>query len=146
MMQQIKTNNREETVEAARQIGLSLQAGDVVCLTGGLGAGKTAFAAGLAQGLEVEDYVTSPTFTIVNEYQGRLPFFHFDVYRVYDPEALYEIGFEEYFERGGVVCIEWPNLILDLLPPRYIDIQIQVPEAAAHPDEREIIVRRPELI
>jgi len=148
-MQEVKgekyfTYSREETVELGRKIGNSLKEGDTVCLNGDLGAGKTALVSGIAEGLGVETkgYITSPTFTIVNEYMGRIPFFHFDVYRVYDPDELFEIGFEEYFSRGGAVCIEWSNLIPDMLPQKRIEIEIYRLKDANKEDGREISVRR----
>lgn len=138
----IITNSPEETRALGMQMGADLAPGAVLCLYGDLGAGKTAFTAGLAQGLGVTDYVTSPTFTIVNEYDGRIPLFHFDVYRVYDPDELYEIGFEEYFSRGGVVCIEWADLIPSLLPADRVEIEIRKKSGAGCETMREITIRR----
>ncbi len=138
----IITNSPEETRALGMQMGADLAPGAVLCLYGDLGAGKTAFTAGLAQGLGVTDYVTSPTFTIVNEYDGRIPLFHFDVYRVYDPDELYEIGFEEYFSRGGVVCIEWADLIPSLLPAHRVEIEIRKKQGIGCESMREITIRR----
>lgn len=136
------TNSPEETKALGMQIGTDLTPGAVLCMYGDLGAGKTAFTSGLAQGLGVTDYVTSPTFTIVNEYDGRIPLFHFDVYRVYDPDELYEIGFEEYFSRGGVVCIEWADLIPSLLPAQRTEVEIRKKQEAGCENMREITIRR----
>ncbi len=138
----ITTNSPEETCALGMQMGADLEPGAVLCLYGDLGAGKTAFTSGLAQGLGVTDYVTSPTFTIVNEYEGRIPLFHFDVYRVYDPDELYEIGFEEYFSRGGVVCIEWADLIPSLLPANRMEIEIRKKSGIGCENMREITIRR----
>ena len=130
-MKEIKiiTSSSGETRKAGQILGEFLKPGDLICLNGDLGAGKTVFVSGVAKGLEIEEPVTSPTFTLVNEYEGRIPFFHFDVYRIYDPEELYDIGFEEYFYRGGAVCIEWSNLIESILPQDRLEIEIiRIPE------------------
>lgn len=124
-MIEIRTNSVEETVKAGRMLGELLQQGDVVCLSGNLGTGKTAFTNGIAGALGISGYVTSPTFTIVNEYRGRIPLYHFDVYRIADPEEMFEIGFEEYVEGSGVVVIEWAELISGILPDRYIAVNIR---------------------
>ena len=141
----IKTLNAKETVAEGEKLGKQLLTGDVLCVYGELGVGKTAFTTGIAKGLGVldNDYITSPTFTVVNEYEGKIPFFHFDVYRVNDPDELFEIGFFEYFSRGGVICIEWADLIEDLLPKERIDISICKIFEEGKEDEREItIIRR----
>lgn len=124
MQIEILSNSLEETVGIGERIGQHLSLGDVICLDGNLGAGKTAFVSGVAKGLGVTEHVTSPTFTIVNEYEGRIPFFHFDVYRVYDPDELYDVGFEEYFYRGGAICIEWSSLIKEILPEKRVNVLI----------------------
>nr|WP_200899950.1 tRNA (adenosine(37)-N6)-threonylcarbamoyltransferase complex ATPase subunit type 1 TsaE [Clostridium cylindrosporum] len=121
----IRTNSVEETIELGEKIGLSLKVGDVVTLNGDLGAGKTHFTKGIAKGLDVDDYVTSPTFTIVNEYSGRIPLYHFDVYRIEDIYEMYEIGFEEYLYGQGVCIIEWSEVVKELLPKNTIDIVIK---------------------
>ena len=102
------SNSAQETEALGEQLAAVLRPGDVVAYTGDLGAGKTAFTRGLARGLGVPDRVTSPTFTIVNEYEGgRLPLFHFDLYRMESPEELFDIGWEDYLARGGVCAVEW---------------------------------------
>jgi len=115
----------EDTFEIGRKLGLKAYSGQVICLIGDLGVGKTVFTKGFAKGLGVEEPVTSPTFTIINEYDdGRLPFYHFDVYRIEDPYEMEEIGYEEYFYGEGVTFIEWANLIEDLIPPNSLQIRI----------------------
>ena len=102
------SNSAQETEALGERLAAVLRPGDVVAYTGDLGAGKTAFTRGLARGLGVPDRVTSPTFTIVNEYEGgRLPLFHFDLYRMESPEELFDIGWEDYLARGGVCAVEW---------------------------------------
>ena len=103
-----RTETPQETEALGEALGRVLPPGSVVAYTGGLGAGKTAFTRGLARGLGIPDRVTSPTFTIVNEYEGgRLPLFHFDWYRLSDAEELFDIGWEDYLSRGGVCAVEW---------------------------------------
>ncbi len=110
------TNSEAETQALGRRLGERLGPGAVVAFTGDLGAGKTALTRGLAEGLGITDRVTSPTFTIVNEYEGgRLPLFHFDLYRLGSSEELYEIGWEDYLARGGVCAVEWSENAADAL-------------------------------
>ena len=115
----------EETKKIAEEIAAELEPGDVLCMYGGLGAGKTAFVQGLAKGLGISGHNTSPTFTIVNEYYGRLTLYHFDVYRVADPDEMYEIGYEEYVYGDGVSVIEWPQLIDEILPDKRYSVTIE---------------------
>ena len=111
------SNSPTETEALGEALAARLTAGTVVAFTGDLGAGKTAFTRGLARGLGVPDRVTSPTFTIVNEYLGgRLPLFHFDMYRLPDSDALFDIGWEDYLSRGGVCAVEWSEQVADALP------------------------------
>ena len=117
--------SEKETRKFAKSLGENAKEGQVYCLIGDLGVGKTVFTQGFAEGLGVEDWVNSPTFTIVQEYRdGRLPFYHFDVYRIGDPEEMYEVGFEDYVYGEGVCLIEWANLIEDILPPDAITVRI----------------------
>lgn len=120
----IITRSEEETLKLGVEIGEKLMPGDVVSLNGDLGAGKTHITKGIAMGLGVEDYITSPTFIIVNEYEGRLPLYHFDVYRINDIGEMYEIGFEEYLYGNGVCIIEWGKIVDELLPEDTIKIDI----------------------
>ena len=115
----------EETYALGKKLGEEARPGAVYCLSGDLGVGKTVFTKGFAAGLGVTDTVNSPTFTIVQEYKGRLPFYHFDVYRIADPEEMYEIGFDEYLFGGGVCLIEWAELIKEILPENCVMISIE---------------------
>lgn len=115
----------EDTYEIARQLGEQAKAGDVFCLIGELGVGKTLFSQGFAAGLDIKESVNSPTFTIVQEYEeGRLPFYHFDVYRIEDSEEMEEVGFTDMIYGEGVCLIEWANLIEDILPEHYTKVII----------------------
>ena len=121
-----ETNSPEETFELARQLGERARPGTVYTLTGDLGVGKTVFAQGLARGLGIEEAINSPTFTIVQVYdEGRLPFYHFDVYRIGDIEEMDEIGYEDYFYGDGVCLIEWAELIEELLPKTRSELLIE---------------------
>ncbi|MBD5513204.1 MAG: tRNA (adenosine(37)-N6)-threonylcarbamoyltransferase complex ATPase subunit type 1 TsaE [Lachnospiraceae bacterium] len=125
-MKIIETYSAEETFELGRQIGQQAKAGEVYTLTGDLGVGKTVLTQGVAAGLDIEDPVNSPTFTIVQIYEeGRLPFYHFDVYRIGDVEEMDEIGYEDYFYGDGICLIEWANLIEEILPPACRQITIE---------------------
>ena len=117
--------NEQETWAFGQSLANNLKPGDVVALIGDLGTGKTALTKAVAAGIGVTEMITSPTFTIVCEYhEGRLPLYHFDVYRVYDPDELFEIGFEEYLFGQGVCLIEWADLVEDLLPSHTIKVEI----------------------
>ena len=110
------SHSEEETESIGEHLGASLSPGAVVAYQGGLGMGKTAFTRGLARGLGYTDMVTSPTYTIVNEYLGgRLPLFHFDMYRLRSAEDLWDIGWEDYLDRGGVCCVEWSENVAEAL-------------------------------
>jgi tRNA threonylcarbamoyladenosine biosynthesis protein TsaE len=119
---EIITNTPEETGEFAERLARYLDAGDVITLEGDLGAGKTTFTKGLAKGLGVKKTVNSPTFTIIKEYKGRLPFYHMDVYRLDD--SFEDLGFDEYFEGEGVTVVEWAHLIEDQLPQELLGLSI----------------------
>ena len=111
-----ETNSPEETERVGAALGRVVRPGTVIACRGGLGAGKTAFTRGLARGLGYTDIVTSPTYTIVNEYLGgRLPLFHFDMYRLSSSDDLWDIGWEDYLDRGGVCCVEWSENVADAL-------------------------------
>lgn len=120
------SNSAQETEALGERLAARLRPGDVIAYTGDLGAGKTAFTRGLARGLGVADRVTSPTFTIVNEYEGgRLPLFHFDLYRMDSPEELFDIGWEDYLARGGVCAVEWSEIVDDALEGDCIRVEIR---------------------
>ena len=121
-----ETYSPEETRELGRKIGAEAAPGSVYTLVGDLGVGKTVFTQGIAEGLEIEEPICSPTFTIVQVYEeGRMPFYHFDVYRIGDIEEMDEIGYEDYFYGEGVCMIEWANLIEEILPEHRWDITIE---------------------
>ena len=125
-MSRYVTNSEEETQALGERLAGHLTPGAVIAFTGDLGAGKTAFTRGLARGLGIHDRVTSPTFTIVNEYEGgRLPLFHFDMYRLGSSEELYDIGWEDYLARGGVCAVEWSENIDDALEEGTIRVDIR---------------------
>lgn len=108
------------------ELGKAAKCGEVYTLSGELGAGKTVFAKGFAKGLGVEEHVTSPTFTLINEYlSGRLPFYHFDIYRISDISELYDIGYEEYFYANGVCLVEWSERARELMPENAVGITIR---------------------
>ena len=120
------THSPEETAALGARLAEKLEPGVVVAFTGDLGAGKTAFVSGMARGLGIPDRVTSPTFTIVNEYEGgRLPLFHFDMYRLGSADELFDIGWEDYLARGGICAVEWSENVSDAMEPGTITISIR---------------------
>lgn len=133
------TNDADSTMSLGKKLGKLVNPGDIICLTGDLGAGKTHFTKGLAEGLEIKEAITSPTFTIVNEYEGRLKLHHFDVYRVCEPDEIEAIGFDEYIFSDAVSIIEWSNFIEELIPDEHIWVDIKKsPELGV--DYRKIII------
>ena len=122
----IESFNEKETYQLGYDLGRKANKKDVFCLLGDLGVGKTVFTQGFADGLQIEEPISSPTFTIVQEYQsGRIPLYHFDVYRIADVEEMEEIGYEDYFYGEGVCLIEWANLIVEILPTELTVIKIE---------------------
>lgn len=121
---QFNTSSAGETEALGEKIGTALEAGSVVALYGGLGAGKTTITKGIARGLGVQDIVHSPTFNLIHEHIGRLPVYHFDVYRLRDSSDMYDLGYEEYFFGDGVAIIEWPEVVADILPDDRLEIHI----------------------
>ena len=136
----IESFSSEDTFNIGYEIGKSAAPGSVYTLIGDLGVGKTVFTQGVAAGLGIREAVNSPTFTILQVYdEGRLPFYHFDVYRIGDPEEMYELGFEDYIYGDGVSLIEWANLIEDILPGEYTEVLIEK-ELANGTDYRRITI------
>ncbi len=121
----LKSKSERETYEIGYQIGTLLDRGDIVCLTGDLGAGKTVLAKGIARGLGVKEDVTSPTFTLIHEYMGRIPLYHFDVYRIGSIEEMEDLGYEEYFYGSGACIVEWASRIRELIPEDHLWIEIR---------------------
>ncbi|MCL2227679.1 MAG: tRNA (adenosine(37)-N6)-threonylcarbamoyltransferase complex ATPase subunit type 1 TsaE [Oscillospiraceae bacterium] len=121
----IITNNESETVQEGQKLGEKLPPGSVVALHGGLGTGKTAFTRGLAAGLGIKMDISSPTFTIVNEYPGEIPLFHFDMYRLESEAELFDIGWDDYLERGGVCAVEWSEKVPGAFPEGSIVVKLE---------------------
>ena len=137
-MMQITTHSADETQALGQKLASRLAPGDVIAYFGDLGAGKTAFTRGLAQGLGITDPVTSPTYTIVNEYlSGRIPLFHFDMYRLSSSDELFDIGWEDYLSRGGVCAGEWGENVEDALQDA---IRVTIEKDADEPDTRHITI------
>lgn len=137
-MMQITTYSADETQALGQKLASRLAPGDVIAYFGDLGAGKTAFTRGLAQGLGITDPVTSPTYTIVNEYlSGRIPLFHFDMYRLSSSDELFDIGWEDYLSRGGVCAVEWSENVEDALQDA---IRVTIEKDADEPDTRHITI------
>ena len=137
-MMQITTHSADETQALGQKLASRLAPGDVIAYFGDLGAGKTAFTRGLAQGLGITDPVTSPTYTIVNEYlSGRIPLFHFDRYRLSSSDELFDIGWEDYLSRGGVCAVEWSENVEDALQDA---IRVTIEKDADEPDTRHITI------
>lgn len=124
-MKKYVTADAKQTFELGKRLAQTLKGGEVIALDGDLGCGKTVFTKGLAQGLGISGNVSSPTYTIVKEYSGRLDLFHFDVYRIEDEDEMTEVGFDEYLKKGGVCIIEWARLIKDILPKNTIYIKMK---------------------
>ena len=130
-----RTESAEQTEALGQKLGASLPAGSVVAFRGGLGMGKTAFTRGLARGLGCTGRVTSPTFTIANEYRGSIPLFHFDMYRLESSDALFDIGWEDYLERGGVCAVEWSENV-----PEAMEGAVEVSIEKTGEDSRKITI------
>jgi tRNA threonylcarbamoyladenosine biosynthesis protein TsaE len=142
MENEFVTTSPEETIARGKEFMDLLQPGDVVCLQGDLGAGKTHFVKGMAQALNLDQHeVSSPTFTLINEYGGEPPLYHFDCYRMESPREALEIGIEEYFYGNGVCVIEWPERIESLIPSNAIWISIEESDR----NTRKFVIRKREL-
>lgn len=128
MQIEVVSQNEEMTMEIAKKYAMSIKSPTVISLVGDLGAGKTTFAKGFAKGLEISELVTSPTFTILNTYEGRLPLYHFDMYRLSSCQEAEELGFEEYFDLKilkGVSLVEWAENVKGLLPQLHVEIKLE---------------------
>lgn len=134
------SNSREETIEIGAKFAKKLKAGDLVALIGELGSGKTVFTKGIAKGLGVKDvrYVNSPSFVIIKEYKGKIPLYHFDLYRLDKAGMLDSLSYDEYFYGNGVTVVEWADRIREFLPPKYWEARLSV----AGENERKIEVRK----
>jgi tRNA threonylcarbamoyladenosine biosynthesis protein TsaE len=135
----IMSDSPEKTISIGKTLGSILKPGSVICLRGDLGAGKTHFAKGVALGLGIEEHVTSPTYTIIKEYEGRMPFYHVDAYRLDDEDEAYELGLEEYLYGKGVTLIEWPERLQSVLPNDCLNINIK--QNYDDNEEREFVLK-----
>lgn len=125
MLVKLISKSSSSTYYLGRIIGSLVKMGDVFCLDGNLGAGKTKLAQGFGEGLGVDDIINSPTFTLINEYKGRLTYYHMDVYRLEGYEEMFDLGYEEYFYGNGIVLIEWSKNVEEILPKERLDIEIK---------------------
>lgn len=123
-MVEIESHSIEETRSIGHKVGKRLRPGDMICLNGDLGAGKTTLTKAIAEALGIDDTITSPSFTIVNEYYGDVNLYHFDVYRIDDIEEMYDLGYEEYFYSDGICVIEWSDMIEEILPKERLVITL----------------------
>ena len=148
MKKEIVSHSAADTEKAAYEFGKTLKAGDAVLYEGDLGAGKTTFTKGLARALGVDDIVTSPTFALVNEYGGKIPLFHFDLYRIETFDDLYAIGFFDYLERGGIIAAEWseniPELFEELNDGKRAVYSVRIEKTGD--DERKILISSEECL
>ncbi len=133
------TANAEETIKLGEKIAKRLKPGDLVALSGELGAGKTTLVKGIAKGLGVKNYryVNSPSFVLVKEYKGKIPLFHFDIYRLNNLKDIEDIGYEDYLARDGVIVIEWSSKMARILPKRHLDVALKIKS----PGKRTIIIK-----
>ncbi len=141
-----EVNDIDGTKKVAIDFAKKLKKGDVVCMYGDLGAGKTEFVRQMARVLGIEDYITSPTFTIVNEYKGDIDLYHFDVYRISDSDEMYEIGYEEYIDGDGICIIEWAQLIEDILPKERYTVTINTDYSKGDGYRKIIIIQTPDTM
>jgi tRNA threonylcarbamoyladenosine biosynthesis protein TsaE len=123
-VERIKSYSEKDTICAGEKFGKLLQKGDIIGLYGELGSGKTAFTKGIAKALGIEEYVTSPTFTVVNEYYGSLPLYHFDAYRIESADEMLNTGMEDYLDGSGIVVVEWADMIEELLPDSLVRVNL----------------------
>lgn len=142
MNERLETYDPKATEVLGEKMGREAKAGQIYCLSGDLGVGKTVFTKGFAKGLDISEYVTSPTFAIVNEYEGRLPLYHFDVYRISCEEEMEDTGYEDYFYGEGVCLVEWAELVKGLIPENAVWITIEKDYTKDNDDYRLITVRQ----
>ncbi len=136
-MKQILIKNQQDTRQFGRRLGEYATPGTIIAMIGDLGTGKTTLSKAIAEGLGVQELITSPTFAIVQQYDsGRLPFYHFDVYRIGDSEEMYELGYEEYFFGQGVTVVEWADQIMSLIPKGTLTIHLTYGDNLENPEER----------
>ena len=133
--------NLEATIQFGFKLGQMLNSGDVIALNGDLAAGKTTLTQAIARGLGITSDVTSPTFTLIHEYPGRIPMFHIDPYRLTNPNDVYDLGLEDYFARNGVVVVEWAEKLRDILPSELLDISIELPLEIENEQSRRVLLR-----
>ena len=138
---ELQLNNTDETLKLGEIIGKSLNPGSIIALVGDLGAGKTVLVKGIAKGLGIDEEPNSPTFVIMNSYEGRLPLYHFDLYRLSDEEELLGIGYDEYFFGDGVAAVEWADRIENIFPEHTINIEIKIPESESEDSEKHRDIR-----
>ena len=135
-----ETHTTQQTESVGEEFVKTLHPGAVVAFYGGLGAGKTAFIRGMVKGIGIDEYVTSPTFTIVNEYLGPIPVFHFDMYRLSGEDELFDIGWEDYLKRGGICCVEWSENVPEAFDKDTVKVNIE----KISDNERKITITYPE--
>lgn len=140
MKRVIESRSCEETLKIAAEIGSMASRGDIITLSGELGAGKTLFAGGIASGMGIDEYITSPTFSLMEVHEGTMPLYHFDLYRIETPAELGELFFEEYWEGDGVSVIEWPERAAGRLPQRVTAVTIEY----TGPESRRITIEHPD--
>ncbi|MFQ5639914.1 MAG: tRNA (adenosine(37)-N6)-threonylcarbamoyltransferase complex ATPase subunit type 1 TsaE [bacterium] len=143
--QKVVTRSPEETRELGEKFAQFLSAGDVIAFFGELGSGKTTMIKGVCQGLNVCDDVTSPTFTLIQEYRGRLPVYHFDFYRTSSPNEIWELGCDDYFYGDGICLIEWPDRIFAHLPQKRVNVHLQRQFEKGRRNQREILIQKNEI-
>lgn len=140
MKRVIESRSCEETLKIAEKIGSMASRGDIITLSGDLGTGKTVFARGIASGLGIDEYITSPTFSLMELHEGTIPLYHFDLYRIERPSELDELFFEEYWEGDGVSVIEWPERAAGRIPERVISVTLEY----TGPESRRITIEHPD--
>jgi tRNA threonylcarbamoyladenosine biosynthesis protein TsaE len=135
----ISSSSEEETINIGEELGKLLTPGTIIGLNGELGAGKTVFVKGIARGLNTKEEPNSPTFVIMNKYEGRIPLYHFDLYRISSAEELEAIGYEDYFYGNGVTVVEWSDRVKEIFPDQTIRVEITIP---VEPDDKAETVRK----